>query len=247
MISIGIDPSINSTGICVMDCRAAFDTVTGKTTYDINTEYYIIGTKPTKATTKFVEENSDKFVFVDYGKDDIPKDAEYYKKELVKTENIMKSAESLNEILSSACPDIAVMEGVSYGSTSGASIVDLAGLNFVYRSVILEKVCDDMVIASPMEIKKFATGNGGVDKDTMLKVWKLCEKLELDQKAKLDDLADAYFMALYGVCKWFPDFEKSLELPKVEIPKRTRKKKVDELQQSAIDTFTDMEKTAETD
>ncbi len=229
MISIGIDPSINSTGLCIMECNGTFDS--------IKTEYVIIGTKPKKATVEFIEDNSDKFLFVDYGKEDIPKDIEYYKKELIKTENLLKAAEALNDIMTCNLPDIAVMEGVSYGSTSGASIVDLAGLNFIYRSVVIDTVCDDMVIASPMEIKKFDTGNGGVDKETMMKVWKLCEKIEIDPKAKLDDLADAYFMALYGVCKWYPDFEKSLVLPKVEIPKKTRKKKTNELQQSAIDTF----------
>ena len=217
MVSIGIDPSINSTGVCVMGCSGTFDS--------IHTKYYIIGSKPSKATVKFMDEHDDKFLFIEYGKLDYNSEKEYSVKELVKTKSMFKSAEALQDILTWESPDIAVMEGVSYGSTSGASIVDLAGLNFIYRLMEIDEVQEDLVIVSPMEIKKFATGNGGVDKDIMVKVWSLCEHIEIDPKAKIDDLADAYFMALYGVCKWFPDLANSLELPKVEIPKKTRKAK----------------------
>lgn len=239
MVSAGIDPSINSTGVCIMECAGTIES--------IKTFYYIVGNKPKKSTANFIDSNQDKFGYIDYGKVDASKEKEYYKKELLKTENILKSAEALNDILTCACPDIAVMEGVSYGSTSGASIVDLAGLNFVYRTVLIDNVCDDMVIASPMEIKKFATGNGGVDKDIMIRVWSLCEKLDIDPKAKVDDLADAYFMALYGVCKWYPELEKSLEIPKVEIPKRTKKKKKNETtDESIIENFTSIDES-ETD
>lgn len=235
MVSAGIDPSINSTGVCIMECDGTIES--------IRTKYYIVGNKPTKSTIGFIESNKDKFDYVDYGKIDASKEKEYYKKELLKTENIVKSSEKLNIVLTDSWPDIAVMEGVSYGSTSGASIVDLAGLNFVYRTVLMDKVCDDMVIASPMEIKKFATGNGGVDKDIMVRVWSLCEKLDVDPKAKVDDLADAYFMALYGVCKWYPELEKSLDIPKVEIPKRRKKKKKTETtDESIIENFTSIDK-----
>lgn len=233
MVSIGIDPSINSTGVCIMECDGTLDS--------IDTSYHIIGTKPTKATQEFFNKNGKKFDFKDYGKLDYSSEKEYWIKELLKTESIVKSSMVLNDILTCASPDIVVMEGVSYGSTSGASIVDLAGLNFIYRYKILSET-DDMVIASPMEIKKFATGNGGVDKDIMIRVWSLCEKLDVDPKAKVDDLADAYFMALYGVCKWYPELEKTLEIPKVEIPKRTKKKKKsDNTDSSIIDNFTSID------
>jgi Holliday junction resolvasome RuvABC endonuclease subunit len=224
MVSIGIDPSINSTGVCVMrlddDLR-------------ITTDYYAIGHKPSKATLEFFRRSEGKFNFKEYGKLDYSSEKEYWSKELLKTESIVKSSVVLSEILLCNSPDVVVMEGVSYGSTSGASIVDLAGLNFMYRYMILCET-DNMVIASPMEIKKFATGNGGVDKDIMVRVWSICEKLDIDPKAKIDDLADAYFMALYGACKCYPELEKSFEIPKVEIPKREKKKKKDDNTDSSI-------------
>lgn len=228
MVSIGVDPSINSTGVCVM---------TIDDNMRISTNYYAIGTKPSKATQEFFGRSGGKFTFKDYGKLDYSSEKEYWAKELLKTESIVRSSRILNEITTCVSPDIVVMEGVSYGSTSGASIVDLAGLNFLYRYTILCET-ENMVIASPMEIKKFATGNGGVDKDIMIRVWSLCEHIDIDPKAKIDDLADAYFMALYGVCKECPEFEKTLIIPKIEIPKKTRKaKKVDTDTASAMEVF----------
>lgn len=231
MTSIGIDPSINSTGMCVLRCdRGNPDT--------FETNYYILAPSITKSTSKWLDNHQEKFSWVAYEKKDLKLAEDYSERENLKSENLIEASRALDEILMLECPDIAVMEGISYGSTSGASIVDLAGLNFLYREKLIESSYTGfLVIASPMEIKKFATGNGGVDKEVMLKVWKLCECLDIDPKAKLDDLADAYFMALYGMQKLYPDLGKSFELPKVEIPKKAKTKKLSEETQSAIETF----------
>lgn len=220
-IVVGVDPSINSTGICVYGYASGKGEVK---------DYYCIGancsgSKPSKATLEFYKNYGIKFI--DYGKNpDRPND--YALREMVKTENIMNSAYELSKVLETVSEkyggiDCVVMEGVSYGSVSGSSIVDLAGLNFVYREAILN-ICSRLVIASPMEIKKFAVGNGGVDKDIMIKVWSKCEHIDIPEgcKAKIDDIADAYFMSLYAMCKCNPEFESSLELPKVVIEKRRR-------------------------
>jgi Holliday junction resolvasome RuvABC endonuclease subunit len=227
-VSIGIDPSINSTGVCVMRYDGS-----------ISTEYYIVGSKISKATEKFID-RSDGFDFLDYGKIDYSGEKEYYLKELYKTKSIINSSEMISDILDCNSPDIVVMEGISYGSTSGASIVDLAGLNFIYRSAIL-KNGDILVVASPMEIKKFATGNGGVDKDAMIKVWEMCENITVDKNAKVDDLADAYFMALYGLAKLVPDLTEKFIVPKIETTNPRRLKKIDAETQSVIDNFAEMQ------
>ncbi len=239
MIAVGIDPSINSTGVCVYFYNGKKAEVK---------EYHCIGYKPSKATLAFYGSNG--ISFHDYGKNpDRPE--EYSKREIVKTSNIIANAYELQKILESASEhyggiDCIVMEGVSYGSVSGSSIVDLAGLNFIYRSTILEEFLHTtLTIASPMEIKKFAVGNGGVDKDIMIKVWSKCEHIDIpeDCKAKVDDIADAYFMALYGMCLCSEDFEKSLELPKVEIPKRVRKKKTQDVPEYVLENFNSIDLT----
>lgn len=214
-VTVGVDPSVNSTGVCVYRYSGGRSEVV---------EYYCIGadcrgSKPSKSTIEFYNGNGIKFV--DYGKNpDRP--VEYSERELVKTDNLVNSAWCLREVLESVSEKLGgincvVMEGVSYGSVSGSSLVDLAGLNYLYREKILE-VCRNLVIASPMEIKKFAVGNGGVDKDIMIRVWSKCESIPVPDncKAKIDDIADAYFMSLYGMCKCCPEFGESINIPEID-------------------------------
>lgn len=233
MVTVGIDPSINSTGVCVYRYADGCNRVE---------QYHCIGHKPSKASMEFY--NLHNVCFHDYGKD-TTKVGRYSEDEITKSKNIIANAYELNKVLESVSEryggiDCIVMEGVSYGSVSGASIVDLAGLNFVYRSIILDEFwATDLVIASPMEIKKFAVGNGGVDKDIMVKIWSRCERIEIPEgcKAKMDDIADAYFMSLYAMCKCSSEFERSLEIPKVEIPKRERKKKLKDVPEDVLENF----------
>jgi Holliday junction resolvasome RuvABC endonuclease subunit len=238
-ITVGVDPSINSTGLCV------YSYTNGKGEVK---DYYCIGancsgSKPSKETLEFYKTHGIKFI--DYGKNpDRPSD--YTLREMVKTKNIMNSEYELSKVLESVSEeyggiDCVVMEGVSYGSVSGSSIVDLAGLNFVYREAILS-ICSRLVIASPMEIKKFAVGNGGVDKDIMIKVWSKCEGVIVPEgcKAKIDDIADAYFMSLYAMCQCNPDFEKSLDIPKVDIPKRHTDRKKQDIPDDVLSAFKTM-------
>ena len=236
-ISVGIDPSINSTGVCIFR-------FTGQT-YSV-LEYHCIGYKPSKTTLDIYRKNS--IVFHDYGKD-TSKPVLYADKEKAKTENLMKSASVLRSILEDTVKkygaiDCVTMEGISYGSTSGSSLVDLAGLNFLYRDTIL-KVCTNLVIASPMEIKKFAVGNGGVDKDVMIHVWKKCEPIDIeeDSKAKVDDIADSYFMALYGMVSISKEFETCLILPKITIEKKckkSKKEKTQEIPQEVLENYQEL-------
>ena len=92
-------------------------------------------------------------------------------------------------------------EGISYGSrTRTKSIFDLAGLNFMIRSMVIEmsKGLKDvkLIVGTPGEIKKFATGNGNANKELILSCFKAIYP-ELDLP-KLDDIADAYFMGMFA-------------------------------------------------
>ena len=90
-----------------------------------------------------------------------------------------------------------VHEGVSYGSTIRTnSVFDLAGLNYMIRERFIKRDNFHLTIATPSEIKKFASGNGNCNKEVMINLFKiLYPNFNLP---KIDDICDAYFMASYA-------------------------------------------------
>lgn len=182
MITIGIDPSINSTGICV--------NTNGKCKYFIITS---------KATKKMQEFNNKYVKIIVYDKfDGNCKDLEYKQREYNKAYNTYNICKAIEEILVIHKPDMVFMEGVSYGSLGSAALVDLSGLNFSIRNTLIQNNVP-FTIVSPSQNKKFATGNGGADKELMIYSWLKIEKHLQDIKSiKIDDLADAYFLSCYS-------------------------------------------------
>ena len=188
MVTIGIDPSLNSTGVCV--------NVDGKC------KYYIITSKMTKKMNAFV---NDYIHYLPYTKEDTNKKLnEYATVEFNKAHNIYNICERIKDIIKCTieweCGDITqglqvYMEGVSYGSLGSAALVDLSGLNFAIRNVLID-LHIPFTIVSPSQNKKFATGNGSADKELMIFSWLKIEKhLQEITDIKIDDLADAYFLS----------------------------------------------------
>lgn len=179
MTIIGIDPSINSTGVCVNE--------DGKYTY------YIICSKMTKKMEQF----SNPYIrLISYDKTNY-QDLEYSEKEFAKTRNACSICYHLSQIVDKHKPDKVYMEGVSYGSVGSAALVDLAGLNFMIRHMLFVK-CVEFQIVSPTSNKKSFTGNGQADKDVMVDSWKRMDKNIYNIKEiKLDDLADAFALSCY--------------------------------------------------
>ena len=98
-------------------------------------------------------------------------------------------------------PDLVQMEGVSYGSTGSAALVDLAGLNFSIRMMLIDEDVNFNILA-PTTVKKFAVGNGAADKNVMVASWKMLDKNISDiNDIKVDDLADSFFIAHYNINK----------------------------------------------
>jgi hypothetical protein len=88
------------------------------------------------------------------------------------------------------------MEGISYGSKGSSALADLAGLNFAIRMTILDDSNLQFNIIAPTSVKKFAVGDGGVEKDVMIASWKKLDKnISNITEIKLDDLADSYFIS----------------------------------------------------
>lgn len=179
MCVIGIDPSINSTGVCVS---------TGEK--DI---YYIITPKMTKKMKEF---NSKVIKYLPYEKTTYT-DMEYHEKEVIKTNNFKNILCQIEYIIKKHKPITCVMEGVSYGSVKGSALIDLSGLNYLIR-MLLNKYNIQFTIVPPTSLKKFVCGNGQADKELMIHTWKKMDKnISNITDIKVDDLADAYFMAHY--------------------------------------------------
>ena len=182
MITIGIDPSINCTGICV------YNSVT------MSHVYYMIVSKCTKKMREF---NNEYVHIIEYGKFESNK-GEYPLKEYNKAYNIYNICTIIRGILQVHETDLVQMEGVSYGSVGSAALVDLAGLNFAIRMILFKEGMQFNILA-PTAIKKFAVGNGAAEKDVMIASWKKLDKNVLDiTDIKLDDLADSFFIAHYS-------------------------------------------------
>ena len=180
---IGIDPSINSTGICVRNPN------TGES------KYYIITSKMTKKMKLF---DNQYIMFLPYDKQDV-KDEDYSKKENLKFLNIVNICSRLISIIDSLSDFEleAYMEGVSYGSVGSAALVDLSFLNSALRMTLINRSVP-FTIVSPTSLKKFACANGQADKNLMIDAWKRMDKnIANITDIKIDDLADSYFLSCY--------------------------------------------------
>lgn len=195
---IGIDPSLNSTGLC-------FQLYDNKD--KIYEKFYIV--KPDKLTKKEKTSSESILVFdyVIYDKYDLTKyNDNNHLHEYYKTLNmiclidkiydtILCEIEKINDIGFKA---FIVMEGISYGSSIRTkSVFDLAGLNYLIRYKLIKTFDQfDFIIVPPSELKKFTIGKGNANKEDMVSLFKLLYP-ELNIP-KLDDIADAYFMSLYA-------------------------------------------------
>lgn len=198
-VFVGIDPSINSTGVCILE--------TDDNNKQVNCKFYIIkGSKLTKKESKAEDDNIKIFQYVLYDKlDTSTKNIKDYKTlEWNKTQNMINVCKCVKDIINKYVDYNGILnlyicqEGISYGSTiKTKSIFDLAGLNYLLRnSFINSNICNYFVIAAPSEIKKFATGKGNANKEMMINMFS-CIFPDL-QLPKVDDICDAYFMANYA-------------------------------------------------
>ena len=201
---IGIDPSINSTGVCIQFYN---DDLTKRVRND---KFYIIkGDKLTKKEKKAEQDNAQLFEYVLYDKIETKLSENNHEFEKIKTENFIKIVDTIYSIVYKnyeACDNIAdpvlniwvCQEGISYGSTIRTkSIFDLAGLNYMIRMKFMNSDSNlTYIVGTPGEIKKFATGAGNANKELVISVFKnIHPELNIP---KIDDVADAYFMASYA-------------------------------------------------
>ena len=194
---VGIDPSINSTGITIAR-------------YENNVEaeikFYIIKNGKLTKRESAANDSIDNFEYIIYNKIDLTqfKDDnhvfEYYKtKNMVEVVNTIYDL-ILNEVKKYSAIVNVVIEGISYGSSIRTkSVFDLAGLNYMIRYKLITSDIQhlNLSIATPSNIKKYATGKGNANKESIMTIFKYIFP-EMQNIPKLDDIADSYFMAMFS-------------------------------------------------
>lgn len=196
-IFVGIDPSLNSTGLCLQFYED------NKMVKDI---FYII--KPNKLTKReqTAQDTLINFDYVLYNKIDLNmyKDNNLFY-EYWKTVNMISIVKKIKECIYDNIQGrkqyklYIVQEGISYGSSARTkSVFDLAGLNYMIRNEFIEKENISFFIAPPTHIKKFATGIGNCKKELIIELFKSIEPKLAEKLPKVDDIADAYYMSKFA-------------------------------------------------
>ena len=200
---VGIDPSINSTGICIIkydgDKKIREDFIILKPYNKEKPEEKQLNKKEKKAQ----ENMSINFEYIFYEYEDYLIYTDNLFSEYWKSVNMVNLVTKIKEIVADYTKDNResldiLIEGISYGSKNRTkSIFDLAGLNYMVRNYFVERDWCNFWIATPTSIKKFATGNGLAKKELMLNIF---EKTHPEYMIipKLDDISDAWHMAIYA-------------------------------------------------
>lgn len=198
-IYIGVDPSINSSGIA---CIAYEDGI------KIDEKFYIIKSeKLTKKESLAEEENLKIFEYIVYDRKQAKDKENNHEVEYYKTLSAIQVMDSILDCIKRFISKVTYpnkiyelyicQEGISYGSVKRTkSVFDLAGLNYLLRNMIINSVSPTyFIIATPSEIKKITSGNGNCKKEVMVSLFKsIYPNLNLP---KVDDIADAYWMQNY--------------------------------------------------
>lgn len=197
ILYVGIDPSINSTGITI----ARYEN-----NVEVEIKFYIIKNGKLTKRESAANDAIDNFEYIIYNKIDLTqfKDDnhvfEYYKtKNMVEVVNTIYDL-ILNEVKKYSAIVNVVIEGISYGSSIRTkSIFDLAGLNYMIRYKLITGDIQhlNISIATPSNIKKYATGKGNANKESIMTIFKYIFP-EMQNIPKLDDIADSYFMAMFS-------------------------------------------------
>lgn len=196
-IFIGIDQSINSTGVC---------TKIYNNDKLVKEHFYIITNKVTKKSLSYSESlsNFDYIVYDKIEKDESNDSNQFEMNKLLN--NIMiteKILTIIHENINSSIDKIYIgMEGLSYQSTHTKSLLDLAGLLTLIRYRIYKFFLShpdhygELHVFAAKEIKKFASGNGNCSKDVMVELFKTAYQ-NIGKLKKIDDIADAYWICTY--------------------------------------------------
>lgn len=198
-VFIGIDPSINSTGMTIR-------TDTGFCKF-----FIIKGDKLTKKEKNAQLDNSEIFEYCLYQKENVKDTNNAHERELAKAHNLSTIADTIYNIIeellqqfrkTSSIDSVTIcMEGISYGSIHSAAVMDLAGLNYLIRDRLHHHtVVGTLLVTPPAEVKRFYTGSGNANKQLMISTFK--GSFPDFDLPKIDDICDSEAMTKYAR-DWF--------------------------------------------
>lgn len=198
-VFIGIDPSINSTGMTIR-------TDTGFCRF-----FIIKGDKLTKKEKNAQSDNSEIFEYCLYQKENVKDTNNAHERELAKAHNLSTIADTIYNIIeellqkfrkTSTIDSVTIcMEGISYGSIHSAAVMDLAGLNYLIRDRLHHhNIVGTLLVTPPAEVKRFYTGSGNANKQLMISTFK--GSFPDFDLPKIDDVCDSEGMAKYAM-NWF--------------------------------------------
>lgn len=198
-VFIGIDPSINSTGMTIR-------TDTGFCRF-----FIIKGDKLTKKEKNAQSDNSEIFEYCLYQKENVKDTNNAHERELAKSHNLSTIADTIYNIIeellqkfrkTSTIDSVTIcMEGISYGSIHSAAVMDLAGLNYLIRDRLHHHTAvGTLLVTPPAEVKRFYTGSGNANKQLMISTFK--GSFPDFDLPKIDDVCDSEGMAKYAR-DWF--------------------------------------------
>ena len=198
-VFIGIDPSINSTGMTIR-------TDTGFCRF-----FIIKGDKLTKKEKNAQSNNSEIFEYCLYQKENVKDTNNAHERELAKAHNLSTIADTIYNIIeellqqfrkTSTIDSVTIcMEGISYGSIHSAAVMDLAGLNYLIRDRLHHHtIVGTLLVTPPAEVKRFYTGSGNANKQLVISTFK--GSFPDFDLPKIDDVCDSEGMAKYAR-DWF--------------------------------------------
>lgn len=198
-VFIGIDPSINSTGMAIR-------TDTGFCRF-----FIIKGDKLTKKEKNAQLNNYEIFEYCLYQKENVKDTNNAHERELAKAHNLSTIADTIYNIIEELLQQLRktgtidsvtiCMEGISYGSIHSAAVMDLAGLNYLIRDRLHHHtVVGTLLVTPPAEVKRFYTGSGNANKQLMISTFK--GSFPDFDLPKIDDICDSEAMAKYAR-DWF--------------------------------------------
>ena len=198
-VFIGIDPSINSTGMTIR-------TDTGFCRF-----FIIKGDKLTKKEKTAQLNNYEIFEYCWYQKENVKDTNNAHERELAKAHNLSTIADTIYNIIEELLQQFRktgtvdsvtiCMEGISYGSIHSAAVMDLAGLNYLIRDRLHHHtVVGTLLVTPPAEVKRFYTGSGNANKQLMISTFK--GSFPDFDLPKIDDVCDSEGMAKYAR-DWF--------------------------------------------
>lgn len=198
-VFIGIDPSINSTGMTIR-------TDTGFCRF-----FIIKGDKLTKKEKNAQLNNYEIFEYCLYQKENVKDTNNAHERELAKAHNLSTIADTIYNIIEELLQQFRktdtvdsvtiCMEGISYGSIHSAAVMDLAGLNYLIRDRLHHHtVIGTLLVTPPAEVKRFYTGSGNANKQLMISTFK--GSFPDFDLPKIDDVCDSEGMAKYAR-DWF--------------------------------------------